>query len=420
MPSSCTTNGTGGPERMTSKDCWSCTFRTPRWKARWCHASWIKPAACSTAMTSCAPSSSGAPRAGLTTWCGGIAPASSCSTSEPLSGSTLGRLPSGNRPTWSKSWNWLDRASLTTASTGAGTAHPFSSRTAERSLTGTGSATGTRISPRPPRSSAPPAAPRFVGWLDRHLLPGADLLVIQRAGRAHFIGGRERYGFGAESRRRCGARTGADVQAFALRAEQDQECDRVLVGAAEPVWGVGVELGDFAWAHDDVQLAEEQPQLAVEHIHPLVALMNFQLVLAFAGRDDDLVGLHAARVARQRQHGSTVASDRFGRAPGVAGGRFGEELVDRHVVGAGQPQQQLQGGFTTAGLESGQGAHRHSACLRELRQGGLALFAHSPQPRTNRGKRFPDLVVHESICRFGNAICQMNLRGCTLSYGSDK
>src|ERR1035437_934714 len=136
MPSSCMTNGTGGPERMTSKDCWSCTFRTPRWKARWCHASWIKPAACSTAMTSCAPSSSGAPRAGLTTWCGGIAPASSCSTSEPLSGSTLGRLPSGNRSTWSKSWNWLDRASLTHASTGAGTAHPFSSRTAERSLAG--------------------------------------------------------------------------------------------------------------------------------------------------------------------------------------------------------------------------------------------------------------------------------------------
>jgi hypothetical protein len=27
---------------MTSKDYWSCTFRTPRWKARWCHASWIK------------------------------------------------------------------------------------------------------------------------------------------------------------------------------------------------------------------------------------------------------------------------------------------------------------------------------------------------------------------------------------------
>jgi hypothetical protein len=27
------TNGTGGPERMTSKDCWSCTSRTPRWKS---------------------------------------------------------------------------------------------------------------------------------------------------------------------------------------------------------------------------------------------------------------------------------------------------------------------------------------------------------------------------------------------------
>jgi hypothetical protein len=85
-----------------------------------------------------------------------------------------------------------------------------------------------------------------VGWLDGRLLPGANLLVIQRAGRAHFIGGRERYGFGAESPRRCGARAGAAVGAFALRAEQDQAFDRVVVGAAEPVWGVRVELGDFA------------------------------------------------------------------------------------------------------------------------------------------------------------------------------
>ena len=53
-------------------------------------------------------------------------------------------------------------------------------------------------------------------------------------------------------------------------------------------WGVGVDLGDFAEAHGDVQLAEEQPQAAVEHTHPLVALMDLHLVLAFAGRGPDI------------------------------------------------------------------------------------------------------------------------------------
>ena len=35
------------------------------------------------------------------------------------------------------------------------------------------------------------------------------------------------------------------MQAFALPAEQHQYFDRVLVGAAEPVGSVGVELGDL-------------------------------------------------------------------------------------------------------------------------------------------------------------------------------
>lgn len=97
-----------------------------------------------------------------------------------------------------------------------------------------------------------------VGWLDRHLFRGADLAGMQRAGRVRFPRWLRELWLRAESRRPCGVRAGADVQAFALRSEQDQEFDRVLVGAAEPVWGVGIELGDFAGAHDDVQLAEEQ------------------------------------------------------------------------------------------------------------------------------------------------------------------
>jgi alpha-1,2-mannosyltransferase len=61
------------------------------------------------------------------------------------------------------------------------------------------------------------------------------------------------------SSRLGGARAGADVKPFALRAEEDQEFDGPLVGVAEPVRGVGVELGGFTRAQDEVQVAEHQP-----------------------------------------------------------------------------------------------------------------------------------------------------------------
>jgi len=98
------------------------------------------------------------------------------------------------------------------------------------------------------------------------------------------------------------------VQAFALRAEKDQEFDRALVGA------VGVELGDFTWERDDVQFAEAQPQLAVEHIHPFLALMDLQLVLAFAGR----TGPRGRRTPDTAWLGGYVASSRRSepRGPG--------------------------------------------------------------------------------------------------------
>lgn len=53
--------------------------------------------------------------------------------------------------------------------------------------------------------------------------------------------------------------SGADVEPFTLGSKQDEQFDRLRSGAAEPVWGMGVELGDFAGFHDQVEFTEAQP-----------------------------------------------------------------------------------------------------------------------------------------------------------------
>jgi len=58
------------------------------------------------------------------------------------------------------------------------------------------------------------------------------------------------------------ARGGADVHALAVTAVDAQDLDRLAVGGAEPMRHPGVELGDFAWPHDDVVLTKDQAHLA--------------------------------------------------------------------------------------------------------------------------------------------------------------
>ena len=58
------------------------------------------------------------------------------------------------------------------------------------------------------------------------------------------------------------ARRGAHVHAFAVTAVDAQDLDRLTVGGAEPMRHPGVELGDFAWPHDDVVLTKDQAHLA--------------------------------------------------------------------------------------------------------------------------------------------------------------
>src|ERR1022692_4329598 len=93
-----------------------------------------------------------------------------------------------------------------------------------------------------------------------------------------------------------GAGPSADVCSFALPAEQGQEFDGLGAGGAEPVRYPGVELGRLAWQEHQVLLAEHEAQPPVEDVGPLVALVYLRLglLLALAGREHVLVGLHAA------------------------------------------------------------------------------------------------------------------------------
>jgi len=59
-------------------------------------------------------------------------------------------------------------------------------------------------------------------------------------------------------------------------------------GTAEPVRGAGVELGGFPRLHDEVVLAEPQPQPAGQHVHPLISLVALLVAFGLTRRDGHL------------------------------------------------------------------------------------------------------------------------------------
>jgi hypothetical protein len=52
----------------------------------------------------------------------------------------------------------------------------------------------------------------------------------------------------------------AVVHAFAVTAEQAEYLCRLIAGAAEPKWLLGVELGDLAGTEDEVMSSEDERQ----------------------------------------------------------------------------------------------------------------------------------------------------------------
>ena len=177
-------------------------------------------------------------------------------------------------------------------------------------------------------------------------------------------------------------------------------------GIAEPVRDVGVELGDLAGGQDEVVLAEQQAQPAGQHVEPLVALVHLLLRRARRPVSGGMICLYACSPPGRRvsgMYGHAVPGDRAGVHARVAGGRRVDQLVERHLVGAGQREQQLQGGPALPGLQPGQGADRDPGGRGQLGQGGAALLAQGAQPGAHRRQ---DGVERPSVCHSGNVTCQ--------------
>ncbi len=97
--------------------------------------------------------------------------------------------------------------------------------------------------------------------------------------------------------------------------------------------GAGVELGGFPRLEDEVVLAEDEPQSAVEDECPVVALMGAQIgfsVVSTCGKDE-LVRLNASGAPGQREDGPTI--------PG-----WERAKVDARIPGRGCVDELVQGG----------------------------------------------------------------------------
>jgi thioredoxin reductase len=172
---------------------------------------------------------------------------------------------------------------------------------------------------------------------------------------------------------------------------------------------MGVELGDLARLHDEIEFTEPQPKLAGEHVHPLVAFVALQLRLRLAGRHEHLVGLNTPRPPGERDQRAAVALHRLGPDARIAGRRRSDQLVERHLVSAGQGQQQFECRPAPTGFEAGKRAHGDAGRRRELAQCRPAFLADGAKPGPDRLEYL--LVVHPSICYYGNDSCQVCRRG---------
>src|SRR6187551_699598 len=101
--------------------------------------------------------------------------------------------------------------------------------------------------------------------------------------------------------------SGVQVDALA-RGPEDRDQFDLLVDRAEPVRGPGRELDGLTRLGDEVAVAEDQAQASRDHVEPLVALVNGELLrgLTAAGLDDDLEHPRPPRFTAELPHGHPV------------------------------------------------------------------------------------------------------------------
>src|SRR5215469_8322903 len=213
------------------------------------------------------------------------------------------------------------------------------------------------------------------------------------------------------------ARAGADVHAFTLGPEQDEQFGGFWAGAAEPVRGAGVELGGLAGLHDEVKLGEAQPDAAGQHVHPLVALVGSQFGFALGGWEEHLVGAQPAGPLGQRDEGPAVAAYWLRPDTGVARRWRADELVERYLVGAGQGQQQFQGRLAAPRFQPRQRAHGDAGGRRHAGEGGTALLAQRPQAWADHDRH--RVLGHGSIAATANRFVNRSDRGASWAHERD-
>src|ERR671912_1436692 len=152
----------------------------------------------------------------------------------------------------------------------------------------------------------------------------------------------------------CRPRPGVD--ALALRSEETEDLHRLRSGTAEPVRYAGVELGRFTGGQGQVVVAQPQPGPPGQHVEPLVALMALQVDgPRAAARDDQLVRAESAGLRGERHDRHAVSSLWALMHPRIARWRRADQLVERHLVAAGQREEQLQAGPPAPGPPPGEG-----------------------------------------------------------------
>src|ERR1700721_2304282 len=83
----------------------------------------------------------------------------------------------------------------------------------------------------------------------------------------------------------AGAGAGTHMHPLPLRAVEAEDLGGLGAGVAEPVRGVGVELGHLTGGEDHIMLAEHQANPAGQHVEPFVALVGAQVrLVATPGR----------------------------------------------------------------------------------------------------------------------------------------
>src|SRR4029079_16040580 len=103
----------------------------------------------------------------------------------------------------------------------------------------------------------------------------------------------------------------ATVWGLRVVVVKNENLDGLVVGRAEPVRKLRVELSNLAGAHRDVVLAEDKPHLTAKDVKPCVAAVDAELGLALLGGDQDLPGVDFGVVLAERDDDTTVALPGF-------------------------------------------------------------------------------------------------------------